>query len=108
MGLPVTARRPEPLIMPTMCPGDALYVPQGLEVRFEDAPPLQRGEIRGPTMYAVLSVRTSEQMLGISLGKHLQDLLRETGLSADTDRFLRTAVTRRTLPKAGADSPEAQ
>jgi hypothetical protein len=108
MGLPVTAKRPEPLIMPTMCPGDALYVPQGLEVRFEDAPPLQRGEVRGPTMYAVLSVRTSEQMLGVSLGKHLQDLLRETGLSENTDRFLRTAVTRRTLPKAGADSPEAQ
>jgi len=109
-GLPVTARRPEPMLTPTMSPGDALYVPQGLEVRFEDSLPLQHGETRGPTMYAVLSVRTNEQELGTSLGRHFTDVLREADISKETDRFLRSAVTKHSVPRRSpkADSTEAE
>lgn len=110
-GLPVTAKRPEPLLMPLMQPGDALYVPSGLEVRFENSLQQDSAAPREakPTMYVVVSVRTHEQKLGISLGKHLQDLLMETSLSKDTDLFLRTAATKRTLGphRNGADSAEA-
>jgi hypothetical protein len=98
-GLPVTARRPDPLLTPTMCTGDALYVPQGLEVRFEDSPPLQHGETREPTMYAVLSVRTNEQELGTSLGKLVVELLGKSEFPSDSDQFLRSAVTKQTVPR---------
>jgi len=104
-GLPVTARRPEPYMTPTLCPGDALFVPQHLEVRFEEPPPIQQGEKRPPTMYAVLSLRSSDQSLGVSLGKHLTDVLREAELSKETDCFLRSAVTKTTVPRR---SPKAE
>lgn len=102
-GLPVTAPRPQPMLCKVMRPGDALLVPAGLECR---ASPLQapalssdqaRGEQDGPMLYALLTLRTSEQSMDISLGKYLTDLLREGGLSEDADSFMRAAVTRSTL-----------
>lgn len=93
-GLPVTAKRPGPLLTPLMQAGDALYVPSGLEVRFEGD---TSGQEPKPTMYVVVSVRTHEQKLGVSLGKHLTELLMDPSLSKETNAFLRTAATKRTL-----------
>jgi len=105
-GLPVTAKRPEPLLMPTLCPGDAIFVPQGMEVRF-----LESADPRSPTMYAALSLRSNEQSLAVSIGKHLSDALRSGNLSEETDNFLRTAVTKQTVPRrlagASGDGSEA-
>merc|ERR1711879_909383 len=62
-------------------------------------------------MYVVLTVRTSEQSLGVSLGRHLNDILFEGDFSKKADSFFRSAVTKRTLgPLAGTDgddTPEA-
>lgn len=105
-GMPVTAKRPEPLLTPTMRPGDAIFVPQGLEVRFEESL-----TPNAPTMYAALSLRTDEQSLGVSIGRHLTDLLRSANLSKESDKFLRSAVSKpmvpRHLAKAGGDGSEA-
>jgi len=100
-GLPVTAKRPEPFLTPLMRPGDALFVPSGLEVRFEGPPPSVRGD--EPTLYVVFSVRTNEQSFGTSLGKHLSDVLWETRFSKQADALFRSAVTKRTLGPSGSD-----
>merc|ERR1712232_647329 len=34
-GLPMTAPRPEPMLQPVMEPGDVLYLPAGVECRFD-------------------------------------------------------------------------
>lgn len=106
-GLPVTAKRPDPLLSPTMRPGDAVFVPQGMEVRFEESL-----TPNAPTLYAALSLRTGEQQLGVSIGKHLTDVLRSKDLSEETDRFLRSAVSKQTVPrrlakKTGVEGSEA-
>lgn len=98
--LPVSARRPEPLLVTTVAPGDAIVVPAGHEVRFEgpgdaaDGRPMETE----PSLYVVFFLRTQDKSLGTSLGRHLTDVLREEGkFSNEADAFFRKAVTKRTL-----------
>lgn len=104
-GLPVTAPRPAPLLSPTLNPGDAVFVPHGLELRFDE--PLLSENGQSPTLYAILSVRTGDQSLGTCLGKHIVDVLRETGLPEDADAFLRSAICKASAPRADSDTASA-
>jgi len=99
-----------------MQPGDVVFVPAGLECRSSVVAPsfsVQAAskasrpapEGPGPTVYALLSLRTGEQTVEASLGRYLNDLLRQSALAQETDGFLRSAITRRTRA-AGCD--EAQ
>lgn len=98
-GLPVSAPRPKPLLEATILPGDALYVPRGLECR-------QVGtESRLPKVYVLLSLRSPELSLGISLCKYLGDMLMDKQkVSADADAFFRSSLTRRTRKDVEKDS----
>jgi len=99
--LPVSAKRPEPLLATTVAPGDAIVVPAGHEVRFEGPGDAADGRPMDtePSMYVVFLLRTQDKSFGTSLGKHLTDVLREEGkFSSEADAFFRKAVTKRTLP----------
>ncbi|CAK0902287.1 unnamed protein product, partial [Prorocentrum cordatum] len=95
--LPVTAPRPAPVLSVVARPGDALYVPRGLECRTArraaEAP-----ELPG-TLYLILVVRSGEQSLEISLGRYVNDLLMDKSLPSDADAFLRSAVTKPVVPE---------
>lgn len=112
--LPMSAPRPAPLLKCTLNPGDALFLPAGLECQVVGG--VQTGSAQmsesqldalsgAPGLYVVLTVRKSENnSLGQSLGKYLNDVLRESW-SESTDGFLRSAVTKQTLP---SDDSEGQ
>lgn len=87
-GLPMTAPRPTPLFKGELGCGDVLFVPQGLDCR-------ANGSATEPVIALALTVQTPEQALGPSLSMYMNDMLRQK-LSAETDGFLRSAVTRHT------------
>jgi len=106
VGMPVTAPRPGALLAPELRPGDALFVPGGIECQVVGgALPMPTGGGASsagssvPVLCALLTLRTGEQSLEASLGKLLTDLLRDGGLSAEADGFLRSAVTKRGVPE---------
>lgn len=114
-GLPVTAPRPQAAVAAVLQPGDALFVPAGMECRASR--PLQDFAVSssappdegGPLLYALLVLRTTEQSMDVSLGKYLNDLLREEGrFSKDADKFMRTAITKQTLSASRGGPPEKQ
>merc|ERR1719235_46865 len=76
-------------------PGDTVFVPQRVMCRA--LPPTPGKTVLTPTLSVVLTLRTAEQSLGVSMGKHLTDLLLQGDklLSPETDLFLRTAVRKR-------------
>jgi len=97
----VSAMRPAALMAAELQPGDALYVPGGVECQASGGQiPEDRAQVpqAGPCLYALLSLRTTEQSLDVSLGMYLNDALRDGRLSLDTDAFFRSAVTRHTVP----------
>eukprot|EP00747_Dinoflagellata_sp_TGD_P166943 gnl/TRDRNA2_/TRDRNA2_190558_c0_seq1.p1 gnl/TRDRNA2_/TRDRNA2_190558_c0~~gnl/TRDRNA2_/TRDRNA2_190558_c0_seq1.p1 ORF type:complete len:454 (+),score=80.97 gnl/TRDRNA2_/TRDRNA2_190558_c0_seq1:89-1450(+) len=85
----VSAMRPKPLLEADVRPGDALYLPRGVECQMQ---PAQASA--GPTLYALLTVQSAEQNLGFTLGKYLNDLLRSK-LSTEADALMRSSITRR-------------
>eukprot|EP00450_Noctiluca_scintillans_P037961 CAMPEP_0194544196 /NCGR_PEP_ID=MMETSP0253-20130528/87124_1 /TAXON_ID=2966 /ORGANISM="Noctiluca scintillans" /LENGTH=429 /DNA_ID=CAMNT_0039391049 /DNA_START=102 /DNA_END=1391 /DNA_ORIENTATION=- len=98
VGLRVSQPRPEPLLMSTMSPGDAIYVPRGLQIR-QQTPD---GGASRPTLTLALSLRTREQSLGVSLSMHITDLLREN-LPQEVDHFCRSAITKPLLQDSATD-----
>jgi len=99
-GMPVTAVRPPPVLMPDMCPGDVMFVPAGMECRTELASPMgaeAASAQKGPLLYLMLTLRSSDKTLGASFGKYLQDVLRDN-FSEEADAFFRSAVTKHALP----------
>lgn len=111
-GLPVSAPRPQPMVKCCLRPGDALFVPSGAECQpVARGAPLAvpegeavEGAPAGPSLFLVLTLRSSEQAVGTSLGQYINDLLREPGaLSDDSDAFFRSALTKQTRQQdAGA------
>jgi len=101
-GMAMTAPRQPALISRTMLPGDVLYVPTGMEVSAEKGVSPEREDsedaTEGPTMSVILTIRTNEHSVGLSLGKYLNDMLRQQ-FTAETDEFFRSAVTKSTLPE---------
>lgn len=94
----VTAPRPQPLLACNLGPGDVVFVPTGMECRTEGVSARQmEGVEGGPVLSVLLTVRTSEHSLGMSLGKYMNDVLRES-LAESSDSFFRSAVTKTTLP----------
>jgi len=103
-GLPMTMPRPEPF-RADMRPGDLLYVPGGMECHTIDPPTPSGGaplSSTGPNLYILLCVRSSDQSVGTSLGMYINEILRQ-GLDEDTDKFLRSAITKRTFTCTGVD-----
>jgi len=103
-GLPITAPRPATLMQAVLHPGDALFLPRRIECRSEGSSshtamgnnPAATG---GPSLYVVFELRTADHSIGVSLGKQLNDALREEGaLSKEADAFMRSAVTKNSLP----------
>mmetsp|Transcript_45568 Transcript_45568/g.91952 ORF Transcript_45568/g.91952 Transcript_45568/m.91952 type:complete len:239 (-) Transcript_45568:12-728(-) len=59
----------------------------------------------GPTLYVALTLRTNEQSFEASLGRYLNDLLREASFSPEADRFLRSAASKRDFLQRYPDTP---
>lgn len=116
-GLAVTAPRPEALLKPTLRPGDALFVPKGVECRAASKPPgapsiSEEPTVVGPVLYAILTIGTSEQSFDVSVGQYLTDVLVAGPFSKEADAFFRSAVIKHTVPerycKDGAVLPDRE
>jgi len=97
--LPVSAPRPKPLLETTLQPGDAVYVPVGVDCR------QMPGSSRIPSLYALFTLQSSEQSLDLSLNNFLTDLLLKKSLSSESDEFFRHAVTKAMRPDMNKENP---
>lgn len=100
MQIPISAPRPVPFEA-VIGPGDAVFIPQGLEFRASKSP-------GGPApfaLYLLLTIGGAEQSLESSLSDFLTDVLREKCFSDEADLFFRSAVTKQT-PKGAELDPK--
>merc|ERR1712083_697603 len=73
-------------------PGDALYIPSGVECWAVGNAPEE------PVLYVLLTLQSNSHSFEMSMGKYLTDILREGDFSKDADLFFRSAVTKQSIP----------
>eukprot|EP00927_Polykrikos_kofoidii_P041715 TRINITY_DN3556_c0_g1_i1.p1 TRINITY_DN3556_c0_g1~~TRINITY_DN3556_c0_g1_i1.p1 ORF type:complete len:464 (+),score=67.00 TRINITY_DN3556_c0_g1_i1:89-1480(+) len=102
--LPVTAPRPQPSLACTIRPGDVVFVPTGAEFRKEANGQTEHDNTSSsePLLSVLITVRTEEHSLRLSLAKFVNDALRES-MGGAPDAFLRSAVTKSTPAKQISD-----